>query len=77
MNWIAFAGLFLVLAVIFTRILGDQIISADIRTVMLVIGFALMLLGTLWKVVLEMNDQESSDSTEGSKSSESSESSSD
>jgi uncharacterized membrane protein len=60
---IAFIGLGLVLIVLLSRLFFGSLIATDIRTVMLVIGFAMMILGTLWKVVLDMNDQDASDSS--------------
>ncbi len=60
---IAFVGLALILTVILSRQFFGSLIASDIRTVMLVVGFAMMMVGTLWKVILDMNDQDSSDSS--------------
>ena len=60
---IAFAGLGLILTVVLSRLFFGSLIASEIRTVMLVIGFAMMLVGTLWKVILDMNDQDPSDSS--------------
>ena len=64
-SWVAFTGVFLVIASILVRILRVHFVDTNARTVMLVVGFTMMLLGTIWKVVLEMNDQngDSSDSS--------------
>ena len=60
---IAFIGLGLILTVVLSRLFFGSLIATDIRTIMLVIGFAMMLVGTLWKVILDMNDQDHSDSS--------------
>lgn len=49
-------GLGLVLTGIFSRF--GQLLTTDQRTGCFVIGFSLMLLGTIWKVVVEMNERE-------------------
>lgn len=49
-------GLGLVLAGIFSRF--GHWLTVDQRTGCYIIGFSLMLLGTIWKVVVEMNERE-------------------
>ncbi|OEK03158.1 hypothetical protein BFP97_17235 [Roseivirga sp. 4D4] len=53
---IAFLGLSLVLLAFLLKLFYP--IDFNIRSGMLVIGFTLMLLGTIWRVVLEMNDSD-------------------
>jgi len=55
-GWIAVLGLCLVLTGIISRFVG--FLTVDQRTGFYVIGFSMMLLGTIWKVVLEMNERE-------------------
>jgi hypothetical protein len=56
---IAFFGLFLVLVSLLFKLF--KVISFDIRSGMLVTGFTLMLLGSIWRVVLEMNEPDEND----------------
>ncbi|WP_420388203.1 hypothetical protein [Roseivirga sp.] len=51
--WAAFFGLAMVITGILSRFV--HFLTVDQRTGSFIIGFALMLLGTIWKVVLEMN----------------------
>ncbi len=53
---IAFFGLILVLLAFLSKLFYP--IDFNIRSGMLVIGFTLMLLGTIWRVVLEMNESD-------------------
>ncbi|MCE7993869.1 MAG: hypothetical protein HEP71_17915 [Roseivirga sp.] len=53
---VAFSGFGLVLLTILVNALFS--ISNPTKSLLLVSGFALMLLGTLWKVVLEMNQED-------------------
>ncbi len=53
---LAFTGLSLVLITILINAVAD--ITNPTRSLLFVVGFALMLLGTLWKVVLEMNQED-------------------
>ncbi|MBO3699427.1 hypothetical protein [Roseivirga sp. E12] len=55
-TWIAFFGLFLVIIAALLKLFFS--IDFNIRSVMLVTGFTLMLLGTIWRVVLEMNESD-------------------
>ena len=55
-GWVAVLGLSLVLTGIVSRYLG--FLTVDQRTGLFIIGFAMMLLGTIWKAVLEMNERE-------------------
>lgn len=55
-TYIAFFGLLLVLTGIFGRFIPT--ISGDVRTGLFIVGFSLMLLGTIWKVVLEIQERE-------------------
>ncbi len=56
---IAFFGLFLVLMSLLFKLFN--VIRFDIRSGMLVTGFTLMLLGSIWRVVLEMNEPDEND----------------
>lgn len=53
---VAFTGLLLVLTAIISRF--GHFLTVDQRTAFYIIGFSMMLLGTIWKVVLEMNEKE-------------------
>lgn len=55
---IAMSGLVIVLLMILATQFFSQSFDRDLRNSGMVIGFALMLLGTLWKVVLEMNSED-------------------
>ena len=55
-TWAAMLGLTLVLIGILSRFI--DLITVNQRTGCYIIGLALMLLGTIWKVVLEMNQKE-------------------
>ncbi len=63
---IAVSGLVLILIVLLSRYIPQQLISNEIRSVMLIAGLAMMMLGTLWRVVTEMNDQDDSSSESSS-----------
>lgn len=53
---VAFTGLATVLITMILNLFS--LADPQYRTMMFVVGFTLMLLGTLWKVVLEMNREE-------------------
>ncbi|MBO6661789.1 MAG: hypothetical protein JJ909_02865 [Roseivirga sp.] len=55
-TWAAMLGFTLVLIGILSRF--TDFITVNQRTGCYIIGLALMLLGTIWKVVLEMNEKE-------------------
>lgn len=55
-TWAAMLGLIVVLVGILSRF--GNFITVNQRTGCFIIGFSLMLLGTIWKVVLEMNERE-------------------
>lgn len=55
-GWVATLGLGFVLTGIISRYL--TFLTVDQRTGLFIIGFSMMLLGTIWKVVLEMNERE-------------------
>lgn len=59
MTRVAFFGLFLVLTAAILKLFYP--IGFDIQSGMLVTGFTLMLLGTIWRVVLEMNEPDKTD----------------
>lgn len=56
---IAFFGLFLVLAAGLIKIFYP--IDVKTQSIMLVSGFTIMLLGSIWRVVLEMNEPDEND----------------
>lgn len=58
-TWAAFLGLALVLISLLSRFVYP--INFNVKTAMLIIGFTLMLLGTLWRVVTEMNEDNNND----------------
>ncbi|OEK05905.1 hypothetical protein [Roseivirga misakiensis] len=53
-GWVALLGLILVITSFILKTLS--VIDLGIRSIIMICGFTLMLLGTLWRVVLEMND---------------------
>ncbi|KYG82448.1 hypothetical protein [Roseivirga echinicomitans] len=53
---IAISGVLLVIVTLLSRLIF-RIETSDKNT-LLIIGFTMMLLGTLWKVVMEMNNKE-------------------
>tara|TARA_R110001592_G_scaffold17115_9_gene72491 strand:+ start:3785 stop:3985 length:201 start_codon:yes stop_codon:yes gene_type:complete len=53
---IAISGVLLVIGTLLSRLIF-RIETSDKNT-LLIIGFTMMLLGTLWKVVMEMNNKE-------------------
>lgn len=53
-NAIALLGVFILLISILGRLMG--FLPFDNRNIMLVVGLTCMLLGTIWKVVLEMKE---------------------
>lgn len=56
---IAFFGLFLVLAAALIKTFYP--IDVKTQSIMLVSGFTIMLLGSIWRVVLEMNEPDEND----------------
>ncbi|MFY0594139.1 hypothetical protein [Roseivirga sp.] len=60
-GWIAVAGLILVIISFVLRMFS--IIDMSVRSMFMIAGFTLMLLGTLWRVVLEMNEDKQSDNS--------------
>lgn len=56
---IAFFGLFLVLATALIKVFYP--IDVKTQSIMLVSGFTIMLLGSIWRVVLEMNEPDDND----------------
>ncbi|MCO6359717.1 hypothetical protein [Roseivirga pacifica] len=55
-GYIAFTGLAIVLLSILSRFV--DLVPIRYRTTALIVGFTLMFLGTLWRVVTEMNAKE-------------------
>lgn len=56
---IAFFGLSLVLAAVLIKFFYP--IDVKTQSIMLVSGFTIMLLGSIWRVVLEMNEPDEND----------------
>lgn len=54
-GWVAMTGLLLVIMSFVLKLFSTVDLSS--RSVLMVIGFAMMLLGTIWRVVLEMNEE--------------------
>ncbi|WP_189629093.1 hypothetical protein [Roseivirga thermotolerans] len=55
-TYVAFSGLFIVLLGIVSRHLSP--VASNYRSGMFIVGFSLMLLGTIWRVVTEMNEKD-------------------
>ncbi|WP_339699904.1 hypothetical protein [uncultured Roseivirga sp.] len=53
---IAILGVLLVIGTLLSRLIFQ--IETSEKNTLLIIGFTMMLLGTLWKVVMEMNNKE-------------------
>lgn len=53
---IAISGVLLVIGTLLSRLIFN--IEPSEKNTLLIIGFTMMLLGTLWKVVMEMNNRE-------------------
>lgn len=54
-GWVATLGLLLVIISFTLKMVSFVEISS--RSVLMVLGFTMMLLGTIWRVVLEMNEE--------------------
>lgn len=54
-GWVATLGLLLVIISFALKMVSSVDISS--RSVLMVLGFTMMLLGTIWRVVLEMNEE--------------------
>ncbi len=53
---VAITGVLLVIGTLLSRLIFQ--IETSEKNTLLIIGFTMMLLGTLWKVVMEMNSRE-------------------
>ncbi|KYG79086.1 hypothetical protein EV198_3649 [Roseivirga ehrenbergii] len=53
---VAISGVLLVIGTLLSRLIFQ--IETSGKNTLLIIGFTMMLLGTLWKVVMEMNSRE-------------------
>ncbi|KOF03787.1 hypothetical protein OB69_04295 [Roseivirga seohaensis subsp. aquiponti] len=53
---VAISGVLLVIGTLLSRLIFH--IETSEKNTLLIIGFTMMLLGTLWKVVMEMNSRE-------------------
>lgn len=53
---VAISGVLLVIGTLLSRLIFQ--IETSEKNTLLIIGFTMMLLGTLWKVVMEMNSRE-------------------
>ncbi|MGW8121494.1 hypothetical protein ACV07N_02460 [Roseivirga echinicomitans] len=53
---VAISGVLLVIGTLISRLIFN--IQTSDKNTLLIIGFTMMLLGTLWKVVMEMNRSE-------------------
>lgn len=54
-GWVATIGLSLVIISFILKIFSNADLS--IRSILMVLGFTMMLLGSIWRVVLEMNEE--------------------
>jgi len=55
-GWVAFFGLSLVVLSFALNLFLEADLS--VRSMLMITGFTMMLLGTIWRVVLEMNEED-------------------